>query len=263
MPIVIYLYIFTVYTTIDSTTMLANCYIGTVKYCIMHYKSIFISDLHLGTKQAKSKRLLNFLESHTCDNLFLVGDIIDGWALQRRHYWTDKQTEVIRKILKISLTTTVYYLPGNHDEFVRPFFKYGFNFGSCTVVDNFVYHAVDGRKILVVHGDYYDMWMKVPKKLINFLARIGDFVPISWIERAKMRNQSPYRYLRTTRTEHRITKYAQMNNYDAVICGHTHIPKMLDNYMNTGDWVDNCTAIVETTDGKWEMLTYVEDTVNN
>jgi UDP-2,3-diacylglucosamine pyrophosphatase LpxH len=220
----------------------------------MHYKSIFISDLHLGTRHAKSKKLLSFLDSNTCDNLFLVGDIIDGWALQRKQYWTDKQTQVIRKILEMSMTSKVYYAPGNHDDFVRPFFKYNFSFGSCTIANKHVYHAVDGRRILVTHGDQFDMWMRFPKKLINSLARIGDLIPIKWIERAEALNQTAYRYLRVTGTEKMLSKYGKLNGYDAVICGHTHIPKMTDYYMNTGDWVEHCTVLVETIEGKWELF---------
>ena len=229
----------------------------------MHYKSIFVSDLHLGTKSAKSKKFLKFLETHSSDNLFLVGDIIDGWALQRRHYWTDKQTEVLRKILKLSITTSVYYIPGNHDDFVRPFFKYGFTFGTCVILDSVVYDAVDGRKILVIHGDYFDVWMKFPKKLINFLARILDFLPFNWLAQAKETNQTPYRYLRVTATEKSLIKHIKSKNYDAVICGHTHIPKFTHNYMNTGDWVEHCTAIVETVDGDWELIYYDKDTTDN
>lgn len=229
----------------------------------MHYKSIFVSDLHLGTKSAKSKKFLKFLETNSCDNLFLVGDIIDGWALQRRHYWTDKQTEVVRKILKISLSSNVYYLPGNHDDFVRPFFKYSFNFGSCIIQNEFIYTAIDGRKILVIHGDHFDIWMKFPKKLINFLARIGDFLPLDWLSRARETNQSPYRYLRTSGTEKTLLKYIQIKKYDAVICGHTHIPKFTVRYMNTGDWVEHCTAIVETINGEWSLIHYGKDITDN
>ena len=220
----------------------------------MHYKSIFISDLHLGTRHCKCKKLLKFLESNTCDNLFLVGDIIDGWALRRKHYWTDKQTEVLRKILEISLTSKVYYLPGNHDDFVRPFFKYNFNFGSLVVLNKYSYEALDGRKILVTHGDQFDVWMKFPKKLINSLARISDLIPIRWIQRAEQLNQTPYRYLRTTGTEKSLVAYAKINGYDTAICGHTHIPKITDKFMNSGDWVEHCTALVETVSGEWKLL---------
>lgn len=229
----------------------------------MHYNSIFISDLHLGTKHAKSKKMLDFLESNTCNNLFLVGDIIDGWALKRRHYWTDKQTEVIRRLLKISLKSNVYYLPGNHDDFLRPFFKYGFIFGSCKLLDDYLYYAIDGRRIFIVHGDRFDVWMKFPKKLINLLAHITDFIPVSWVSRAKQENQSPYRYLRVTGTESALKKYIQHKHYDAVICGHTHLPKLTDRYMNTGDWVEHCTALVEHLDGKWELVKYEKQDIDH
>jgi len=112
-------------------------------------KSIFISDIHLGTKSCKAKRLRDFLSSIECENLYLVGDIIDGWALQRKHYWTKTQTEVIRKILKLSEKTNVVYIPGNHDEFIRPFFKFDFQIGDIKIFDSVDYDAIDGRRIYV------------------------------------------------------------------------------------------------------------------
>lgn len=220
----------------------------------MHYKAIFISDVHLGTKAAKSKKLLQFLEANSCDTLFLVGDIIDGWALQRKHHWSDKQTEVIRKILKISMISEVIYLPGNHDDFIRPFFHYNFNFGSIKVTDRYEYSAIDGRRILVVHGDSFDFWMRIPKRFINMLAKVGDLFSVSIAEKARQVDQSAYRYLRVTGTEAAIRKYCKLHSYDSVICGHTHQPKIIDGYMNCGDWVQHCTAIVETVDGSWTLL---------
>jgi len=213
------------------------------------YQSVFISDLHLGTKKSKSKELLEFLDSFTCENLFLVGDIIDGWALQRRHFWANSQTEVLRKILKISEKSKVIYIPGNHDEFVRPFFKYNFHFGNTQITDHYLYKALDGRTIYVVHGDKWDFLMHIPKKVINFFAHFTD-----WAEKAKEQEISTARYVRKSRTELALRKYISFKKYDAVICGHTHIPKIENPYMNTGDWVQHCTAIVEHTDGTFELV---------
>jgi len=212
------------------------------------YQSVFISDVHLGTKGCKAKRLLAFLDSFDAENLFLVGDIIDGWALRRRHYWTKSQTEVIRKILKLSERMNVYYIAGNHDEFVRPFFKYGFQFGSFTILDDFNYQARDGRKVFVSHGDYFDLTMKIPSPVINFFAHIWDYIPHGDNDSF---SDKMYDVLGTERT---IKKYLTVKGYDCAITGHTHSPKIKDTYMNCGDWVTNCTALVEHTDGKWEII---------
>lgn len=211
-------------------------------------KSIFISDIHLGTKSCKAKRLHDFLSNIECENLFLVGDIIDGWALRRKHYWTKHQTEVIRKILKISETTTVVYIPGNHDEFIRPFFKFDFQIGDVQILDTMDYVAIDGRRILITHGDKHDFWMKVPRQIVNLLAHFTE-----WKEEAEKINKSVKRYKRISATESDIIKFAKRNKYDAVICGHTHVPKIVDSYMNTGDWTGHCSAIIEHYDGSWEL----------
>jgi len=215
------------------------------------YRSVFISDVHLGTKACKAKRLHQFLDSFHAENLFLVGDIIDGWALRRRHYWTKKQTEVIRRILKMSEEINVYYIAGNHDEFIRPFFKYDFQFGRCQILDSYDYVGVDGRRIYVSHGDYFDLTMKIPTPVINFAARIWDFIP-------HKEGQDSFSHImyNILGTEHTIKKYIKAKGYDCAITGHTHSPKIKENYMNCGDWVDNCSALVENTDGKWELIYY-------
>ena len=209
----------------------------------MRYKSVFISDTHLGTKSCKAKRLHDFLSSLECDNLFLVGDIIDGWALKRKHYWNKTQTEIIRKILKLSEKMEVYYIAGNHDEFIRPFFKYDFQFGSCRILDSFDYIGVDGRRYFVSHGDYFDLTMRIPTPIINFFAH---FAPDNTSFSDKM-----YKWLGTEKI---ISKYVKAKGYDCAITGHTHSPKIKGHYMNCGDWVENCTALIEHLDGSWELL---------
>lgn len=213
------------------------------------YRSVFISDVHLGTSHCKAKRLLTFLDSFDAENLFLVGDIIDGWALRRRHFWTKNQTEVIRKILKLSEKLNVYYIAGNHDEFIRPFFKYDFQFGSCRILDSFDYHSLDGRRIFVSHGDYFDLTMRIPTPIINFAAHVWDYIPHK--EENSTFSDKMYSLLGTERI---ITKYIKKHGYDCAITGHTHSPKIKEGYMNCGDWTTNCTALVEHTNGKWELL---------
>jgi UDP-2,3-diacylglucosamine pyrophosphatase LpxH len=218
----------------------------------LQYKTIFISDLHLGTKKCKEKKILKFLKEIKCDNLYLVGDIIDGWALSRKHYWTITQTEILRKILKMSETTNITYIPGNHDSFVRPFFRYDFSFSNIRIVEHDTYVDSNGRRIFVVHGDKYDFWMKVPKKIINFLAHFTD-----WVEISEETGHDIKRAARLTRVEKVLKKFIKSNSkYDAVICGHTHHPKIDDVYMNTGDWVKHCTALCENYDGSWKIVVY-------
>lgn len=215
----------------------------------MKYKSIFISDTHLGTRRCKTSALEFFLSNNKADNLFLVGDIIDGWALRRKSYWPKEHSSIIRKIIKISETTKVIYLPGNHDDFVRPFIRRAFNFGNFEIHNEYTYHSIDGRKILVLHGDRYDFWMRVPRPIINFFARFTDWIPESRANKQKLR-----RYVRASSTENLLCRRSKIGKYDAIICGHTHSPKITEAFMNTGDWVKHCTAIVEHHDGTWELI---------
>ena len=212
-------------------------------------KSIFISDIHLGTKSCKAKRLHDFLSSIECENLYLVGDIIDGWALRRKHYWTKSQTEVIRKVLKLSEKINVTYIAGNHDEFIRPFFKYDFQIGDIQILDSLDYDAIDGRRIYVSHGDYFDLTMKIPRQVINLAARFYD----------GSISDKMYKWLGTEKV---INKYIKAKGYDCAITGHTHSPKITPTYMNCGDWTDNCTALIEHTDGTWELYYHKTNVTN-
>ena len=215
------------------------------------YNAVFISDTHLGTQNCKEDELLTFLKSFDANHLYLVGDIIDGWAMSRRHYWTKKQTEIIRRILKLSEKLDVHYIAGNHDQFIRPFFKYDFKFGRTEIADFAVHVGIDGHRVYITHGDHFDFWMRVPKKIINFFAHITD-LPIFATER-QVTNQ---RYLRQTSTEKALERWRKIKGHDRVLCGHTHHPKLTETYMNTGDWVRHCSYIVEHTDGTWELKYY-------
>jgi UDP-2,3-diacylglucosamine pyrophosphatase LpxH len=213
------------------------------------YQSVFISDVHLGTKGCKAKLLHEFLDTFDAENLFLVGDIIDGWALRRRHYWTKKQTEVIRRILKLSERMNVYYIAGNHDEFIRPFFRYDFQFGRCQILDSFDYVGISGNHYYISHGDHFDLTMKIPTPIINLCAHVWDYIPHK--EENSSFSHIMYDWLGTERIIH---KYIKAKGYDCAITGHTHSPKIKKHYMNCGDWVTNCTALVEHLDGTWELL---------
>lgn len=213
------------------------------------FRSVFISDTHLGTSDCQEVSLLQFLDSFKADNLFLVGDIIDGWALKRRHHWSATQTEIIRKILKLSEKMRVTYIAGNHDEFIRPFFKYDFQIGTIQICDELVYHGADGRAYFVTHGDHFDKTMNIPRWAIQTAAYMWDYIPHS----NKHSSFSKYMY-KVLGTEKVIRKYIRNKGYDCAITGHTHSPKIRKDYMNCGDWVTNCTALVENQDGTWKLL---------
>jgi UDP-2,3-diacylglucosamine pyrophosphatase LpxH len=205
-------------------------------------KAIFLSDVHLGTKQCKAKELLDFLSTVKCDYLFLVGDIIDGWALRRKHYWPKSHTEVLRRILKLSERCKVIYLPGNHDEFVRPFLKEDMKLGNVEIVDSYVF-----ENVYVCHGDKFDLTMKIPRQVINFFAHLSDGGSLT---------DKMYKLLGTQKV---ITKWAKNKGYDSVLTGHTHSPKIVDGYMNCGDWCENCTYITYTEESKWTLHRYLSD----
>ncbi|MCX7266380.1 MAG: UDP-2,3-diacylglucosamine diphosphatase, partial [Burkholderiales bacterium] len=134
-----------------------------------HFRAIFISDLHLGTPGCQAEALLNFLKTHTCDTLYLVGDIIDGWQLRRKWYWPQAHNDVVQKLLrKARKGCRVVYVPGNHDEFARQFLDH--SFGGIEVIEEAVHITKDGRKLWVVHGDYFDGVIQFAK----WLAYVGD-----------------------------------------------------------------------------------------
>ena len=205
----------------------------------LDYTAVFISDIHLGTKQCKAETLLHFLNNIKCDYLFLVGDIIDGWALRRKHYWPKSHTEVLRRILKLSEKCNVIYLPGNHDEFVRPFLKEGMKLGNVEIVDSYVF-----ENVYVCHGDRFDLTMKIPRQVINFFAHLSDGGSLT---------EKMYKLLGTQKV---ITKWAKGKGYDSVLTGHTHSPKIVEGYMNCGDWCDNCTYISYTKEDGWNLHKY-------
>lgn len=209
-------------------------------------KAIFISDVHLGTKGCKAKKLLAFLNDIQCEKLFLVGDIIDGWALRRRHYWPKSHTEVLRRILKLSEKIEVIYLPGNHDEFVRPFLKEDMQLGSVKIVDSEVYEGV-----YITHGDRFDWTMHVPTPVLNFLAHVWDYIPHS--DSQSSFTDIMYKWMGTERN---IVKWVQRKGYKSCLTGHTHSPKIRDHYMNCGDWVSNCSYIAHTENNTWELHYY-------
>lgn len=251
---------------------------------MQHYKSIFISDIHLGTRGCSAEELLHFLKNTTCDNLFLVGDIIDGWQLKKRWYFPQSHVNIIRDFLtKTKRGTRVYYIIGNHDETLRKFLSFQLTVGSIKFKNTHDYFGLDGKKYLIVHGDMFDSLMVYPKK---WLMHIGDnlYVSLIWMNTKlnKIRSMFGMKYWSLsnflkkntkqaltfiTKYEEHIAKYCKEKGYDGVICGHIHTAEIKEidgiTYMNDGDWVESRTALVEHTDGRWELINYDKDFADN
>ena len=239
-----------------------------------HYRAIFISDLHLGTPGCQAEALLEFLKTHSCDTLYLVGDIIDGWQLRRKWYWPQAHNDVVQKLLrKARKGCRVVYVPGNHDEFARDFLDH--SFGGVEVVEHAVHVTIDGKKLWVIHGDYFDGVIQFAK----WLAYLGDTL-YEWALKANrhlnyMRGRmgmpywslSAYLKLKVKKAVNFISDFevavaheAKKLGYDGVVCGHIHHAEIreIDGvlYCNDGDWVESLSTLVEHHDGRLEILTF-------
>ena len=234
---------------------------------------MFISDLHLGSKHCSVDALLKFLDTIQTEKLFLVGDIIDGWRLQKKWFWPNKHSKVLQKIIKISKNTEVTYITGNHDEFLRAI--PGMSFGNVSIENRVTYEGLDGNRYLVTHGDIFDNLMKTRGG--RLLMHFGDFAydGLLYVNRLVIRFRKLFRlehwslakYLkRKAKTasnyinhfSSEMSKYCKHKGYDGVICGHIHHAEIVDydgiKYMNDGDWCESCTALVETQTGEWKIL---------
>lgn len=238
----------------------------------MRYKSIAISDVHLGTKGSKADLLLTFLRDAECDNLFLVGDIFDGWRLKKNWYWTEDHSTVIQKILRMGRKgTKIYYIPGNHDEFMRQFLEH--SFGNIELHNEMIYTAINGKQYIIIHGDKFD----IVTMNMKWLAHLGDWAyttllnvntAIHWVRSyfrlpywslskwAKHKVKEAVNFIGDY--EQSLVNYARIKQVNGVICGHIHSANLdtIDGveYMNSGDWVESCTALVEHLDGTWEIV---------
>lgn len=239
-----------------------------------NYKSIFISDVHLGTRGCQAEKLLDFLKNNTCENLFLIGDIFDGWRLSKRWYFPQSHANVVRKVLTLSKDNVrVYYILGNHDEYLRKFLQYDLSVGKIKVMNHYSYNAVNGKKYLVTHGDLFDKLMLQNKWLMH----IGDtlYNLLIWLNthfnRIRkvfgMRYWSLSKFLKgqtkqalnfINNYEKHLADYCDKKGYDGVICGHIHTPAIKQigsiEYMNDGDWVESCSALIETHEGNFELV---------
>jgi UDP-2,3-diacylglucosamine pyrophosphatase LpxH len=236
------------------------------------YRSIFISDVHLGSYGCQAEKLLNFLQNTTCDQLFLVGDIIDGWQMRGRVYWPESHERVMKQLLEIAKTgTKVRYITGNHDEFLR---NYGaLQFDTIEIVDEYRLRNKDGREFLVIHGDQYDVITKYARWIstlgdvgYNLLLRINVVVN-------KVRSLLGYDYWSFSKWvkdsvkqavsyvgdfEATVASVCNQRGYAGIICGHIHKAANREvggvRYLNCGDWVESCTAILHTHDGQFQVI---------
>ena len=236
------------------------------------YRTIFISDLHLGTPGCQANALLDFLKAHLSDKLYLVGDIIDGWQLRRKWYWPQAHNDVVQKLLKRARKgCRVVFIPGNHDEFAREFI--GHRFGDIEVMEEAVHITADGRQLWVIHGDYFDAvvqcarWLaivgdnlyeftlKLNRYLNSLRARMGlPYWSLSAYLKQKVKSALNY----VTDFEVAVASEARNRGHQGVVCGHIHRAEMRNIegvlYCNDGDWVESRTALVEDFDGVLQLL---------
>lgn len=241
----------------------------------MQYKSIFISDVHLGSKGCKAELLVNFLKHNNAEKLYLVGDIIDGWKIQQNKWaWKQAHTNVIRKILSHAKNgTEVIYIAGNHDEFLRPLIPYGLTFGRIRIVNQHIHIGIDQNRYLVVHGDLFDGITRLAP-WISFLGDRAYDILINlntklnwWRHKLGFGYWSLSQYLKQrvkravdfiVHYEKNLSEYCSKRNFNGIICGHIHQAeiKMINkiSYLNCGDWVESCSALVENLNGEWEII---------
>lgn len=238
------------------------------------YKSIWISDIHLGTKGCKAEQLCNFLKDNQCEHLFLVGDIVDGWRLTKSWYWPQEHSNVVRRLLtKAKRGTKIIYVTGNHDEFLRPWVKHMIQVGNVNVVNRYIYKDIKHRNWLVTHGDLFDHvtrhWKYVSllgDRAYNLLLYLNSSIAyfrsflglgywsLSKFIKGKTKQAVNFIY----KFEEHLATHAKSLGVQGVICGHIHTPviKTINDiiYINDGDWVESCSAVVETLEGDFKLL---------
>jgi len=236
------------------------------------YRTLFISDVHLGTRGCQADLLLDFFKHNESEELILVGDIIDGWRLKGGWYWPQAHNDVMQKLLrKVRKGTRVVFVPGNHDEFARDFV--GLEFGGVEVEDHILHKTADGKTFLVVHGDQFDVVVRHAR----WLAHLGDWAydfaiwVNCWFNRARRKVGLPYwsfsqwAKLKVKDAvnfigafEETLAAEARKRGVDGIVCGHIHHAMIREidgvTYVNTGDFVESCTAIAEHFDGTLELI---------
>ena len=241
------------------------------------FRTIWISDVHLGTKGCNAELLIDFLDSVDSETMYLVGDIIDGWRLKKKFYWPAAHNDIVWRILKRAKRgTRIVYIPGNHDEMFRQFT--GLSFGGVEIRRAAFHDTVDGRRLMVLHGDEFDAVMLAHR----WLAFVGDAAYTMmmalnrWVNAVRTRLDLPYWSLSKmakhkvknavefiSRYEEVVARAAAERGVDGVVCGHIHTAEFRDidgiEYWNDGDWVEGCNALVEHADGRMEILHWPEE----
>lgn len=243
------------------------------------YRTIWISDVHLGTRGCNAEMLIDFLDHVDSEKMYLVGDIIDGWALKKRFYWPAAHNDIVWRVLKRAKRgTDVVYVPGNHDEMFRQFT--GLDFGGVRIKRQDIHETADGRRLLVLHGDEFDAITLSHR----WLAHLGDaayegmMALNRWLNRVRRMFNLPYwslsKYAKQkvknavsfiSKFEEVVAHEAAHRNIDGVVAGHIHKAEMREiegvQYYNDGDWVEGCTALVEHYDGTMEILHWADEIV--
>jgi UDP-2,3-diacylglucosamine pyrophosphatase LpxH len=241
------------------------------------YRTVWISDVHLGTRGCNDRMLIDFLDHVDSDTLYLVGDIIDGWRMKKRFYWPERHNAIVRRVMKRAARgTDVIYIPGNHDEMFRQFA--GMNFGGVEIRLKALHETADGRKLLIVHGDEYDAVVLAHR----WLAFLGDWAYRTlmhlnmavngfrrffgmeyWSLSAHAKHKVKGAVSVISRFEETLAAEARKRGADGVVCGHIHTAEIKDFdgcvYYNDGDWVEGCNALVEHFDGRMELLYWPEE----
>jgi len=241
------------------------------------FRTLFISDVHLGARGCQADKLLDFLRCHEADTIYLVGDIVDGWQLRSAWFWPQSHNDVVQKLLRQARKgVRVVYVPGNHDEFLRDYC--GTRFGGIVVSETAIHVAGDGRRYLVIHGDHFDLvvtqarwlallggkaydWAIALNRILNQFRRRLGFPYWSMSQWAKLKVKNAVNYIGDF--EKTLVAEAHRHDVHGVICGHIHHAAIHDDfgvrYLNCGDWVESCTAIVEHHDGHFEVVTWTHD----
>jgi UDP-2,3-diacylglucosamine pyrophosphatase LpxH len=242
----------------------------------MVFRTVWISDIHLGTRGCNAAMLLDFLKSIECETLYLVGDIVDGWQLRKGWYWPARHSDVVRCVMKMAKHgTRVVFVPGNHDEVFRDYA--GLNFGGVEVAMEAVHLTADGRRLLVIHGDEFDgvvmyaRWLAFLgdhaytlllqlNRLVNHARRLLGLPYWSLSAHLKKRVKNAVQFISSF--EQVVARAAYERGVDGVVCGHIHSAEVRQigeiTYFNDGDWVESCTALVEKPDGQMEIVDWAE-----
>ena len=239
---------------------------------VRRYRTMWISDVHLGTPGCQAEALLKFLKNSECDTLFLVGDIVDGWQLRRQWYWPQSHNDVVQKLLrKARKGTRVIFVPGNHDEFARRYL--GHEFGGIEIADEWIHVTADGRRLWIIHGDLFDgvvqcaAWLahvgdrlygvtlRLNRHVNSLRARVGlPYWSLSGYLKQRVKRAVSY----IGDFERSVAAEARRRGLDGVVCGHIHHAELreIDGivYANDGDWVESLTALVEHADGRLEIV---------